>query len=74
VRYLASYELAPPYRVRTAVWSYRRTGGSLAWICDADGDPATALPSIGATQSAGARTGHYIVIATADGFLGFQVP
>jgi hypothetical protein len=70
----ASYEIAPPYRVRTAVWSYRRTGGSLAWICDASGHPATALPSIGATQSAGACTSHYAVIATADGFLGFQVP
>jgi hypothetical protein len=70
----ASYELAPPYRVRTAVWSYQRTGGSLRWICDANGHPATALPSIAATQSAGACTGHYTVIATADGFLGFQVP
>ncbi|HSS01251.1 MAG TPA: hypothetical protein VLM79_29535 [Kofleriaceae bacterium] len=70
----ASYELSPPYRVRTAVWRYRRTGGSLAWICDASGKPAIALPSIGATQSVGACTGHYAVIATADGFLGFHVP
>ena len=29
---------------------------------------------LGATQAVGACTGHYTVIATADGFIGFQVP
>jgi outer membrane protein assembly factor BamB len=68
------YELAPPYRARTAEWKYTRRGGTHASICDERGRPATALPSIAATMAAGARAGDHVVIATRDGFLGFKAP
>jgi len=52
-------------------WEHTRTGGSRATICDARGNPATALPSVAATIAAGTQVGGYIVIATPEGYLGF---
>jgi outer membrane protein assembly factor BamB len=66
------YEMAPAYRRGTANWTYTRRGGVHMSICDEHGRPATALPSIAATRSAGARVGDHVVIATRDGYLGFK--
>jgi hypothetical protein len=70
----ASYEVSPSYRRSTANWSFTRTGGELASICDAAKLPATRLPSIEATLAVGARVANIAVIATYDGYLGFKVP
>ena len=75
------YELSPPYYASRDGWlgtrhgwEYERPGGDHASICDDRGRPATELPSIAATMAAGARIGNYAVIATSDGYLGFQAP
>jgi hypothetical protein len=68
------FELAPPYQTSTGAWKYRHSGGDHASICDQYGRPASALPSIAATLEAGVRVGDYVVIATAEGFVGFRAP
>jgi hypothetical protein len=53
---------------------YERVGGNLAEVCDADGRPvASGLPSSSASQTIGAVTGGYAVVATANGYRGAPV-
>jgi hypothetical protein len=66
-----NYELSRPYWSRKGVWEHARLGGPQATICDARGNPATALPSVAATVAAGAHVGGYTVIATPEGYQGF---
>jgi outer membrane protein assembly factor BamB len=67
------YEIAQPVRLPDGTLWYRRPGGALAAICDDRGRPATALPSVAATITAGAYIGSHAVVATRDGYIGFKV-
>jgi outer membrane protein assembly factor BamB len=49
-----------------------RNGGDLGAICDANGKPATATPSIAATRTFGTDVGTYAIIATANGLIGYH--
>jgi hypothetical protein len=75
------FDLSPPFRTTSSSWfgarhpwKYERGGGEHAFVCDADGAPASALPSIAATMAAGTRIGDHAIIATTDGYLGFRAP
>lgn len=67
------YELARGYIGRDRKQHFDRPGGPLAVTCDALGRQVDALPSLGATIAAGAHVGSYIVVATPNGYIGFQV-
>src|SRR5262249_1927871 len=67
------YEYSLGIRGSDGQTRFTRRGGALAAICDANGQPATALPSSAATAATGARVGHYAVIATTDGYVGFNL-
>jgi hypothetical protein len=66
------YELAQPYLAYDHTWHHDRPGGALAAICDAQGNPSEALPSLEATLAVGAHVGSHIVVATESGYLGFR--
>jgi outer membrane protein assembly factor BamB len=76
------YDFSPPHEAPRGGWlgttrygwTYKRRGGELASLCDDQRRGAIALPSIAATMAAGAHIGSYAIIATADGYLGFQAP
>jgi hypothetical protein len=51
----------------------QRPGGSLAFVCDAKGNPADGVPSVAATLGVGARVGAQVVVATKEGYLGWTV-
>jgi outer membrane protein assembly factor BamB len=67
------YDLARGYIGRDGKRHFDRPGGSLAAICDALGNPAGALPGLDATLAVGAHVGSHIVVATPNGYTGFQV-
>lgn len=69
----AQYELALAYMTPDSKEHHDRPGGPLAAICDAVGDRSAALPSLDATMAAGAHVGSHIVVATPDGYIGYQV-
>ena len=45
----------------------------MAAICDARGNPSEALPGREATLAVGAHVGANIVVATPNGYIGYQV-
>jgi outer membrane protein assembly factor BamB len=67
------YDLAQAVTTRDGERHHERPGGELAVICDALDKPSEALPGLEATLAVGAHVGSHIVVATPNGYLGFQV-
>jgi hypothetical protein len=66
------YDFAQPYPSRSGQMRHKRAGGVLATICDRRGYTATEPPSVDATAAIGASIGAHAVVATGDGYVGFQ--
>ncbi len=67
------FEYETPFVYQDGRTVTTRSGGTVAFTCDAQAKPATGLPSASATKRIGANAGQFVVVASATGYTGYRI-